>query len=116
VVGFSTSEITTTSGGPYLVQTAAFIAGSVASRHGTETSLTWPTPSRASVTRILQSHLAGCVRVPGQVEAMNLLIAAATSAGCSSATQCPLSAMMLVATYRLPASPRPAATSGNTVA
>src|SRR5271168_4352379 len=38
-----------------------------------------------------------------QVEAMNLLMAAATSAGCSSATQCPLSAMMLVATYRVPA-------------
>jgi len=51
-----------------------------------------------------------------QVEAMNLLITAATLAGCSSATQCPLSAMMLVATCRLPASPRPAATSGNTVA
>jgi hypothetical protein len=52
----------------------------------------------------------------GQVEAMNLLMAAATFAGCSSATQCPLSAMMLVATYRVPASPRPAATSGSTVA
>jgi hypothetical protein len=52
----------------------------------------------------------------GQVEAMNLLMAAATLAGCSSATQCPLSAMMLVATYRAPASPRPAATSGSTVA
>jgi hypothetical protein len=51
-----------------------------------------------------------------QVEAMNLLMAAATLAGCSSATQCPLSAMMLVATYRAPASPRPAATSGSTVA
>ena len=33
----------------------------------------------------------------GQVEAMNLLMAAATLAGCSSATQCPLSVMMLVA-------------------
>ena len=52
----------------------------------------------------------------GQVEAMNLLMAAATLAGCSSATQCPLSAMMLVATCRAPASPRPAATSGSTVA
>src|ERR1700722_8699537 len=35
----------------------------------------------------------------GQVEAMNWLMAAATSAGCSSATQCPLSAMMVVATW-----------------
>jgi hypothetical protein len=33
-----------------------------------------------------------------QVEAMNLSITAATLAGCSSATQCPLSAMMVVAT------------------
>ena len=52
----------------------------------------------------------------GQVDAMNLLMAAATLAGCSSATQCPLSAMMLVATYRASASPRPAATSGSMVA
>jgi hypothetical protein len=33
-----------------------------------------------------------------QAVAMSLSIAAATSAGCSSATQCPLSAMMLVST------------------
>src|SRR5580692_2568250 len=51
-----------------------------------------------------------------QVEAMKLLITAATLAGCSSATQCPLSAMTLLVTCRLPASPSPAATSGNAVA
>src|ERR1700728_1051840 len=51
-----------------------------------------------------------------QVEATKLLITAATLPGCSSATQCPLSAMTLVDTCQLPASPSPAATSSHAVA